>query len=499
MSSTSTVDLVEPVPVAFARFDVPWLVDLVDVPADATWPRLMTVPHPRAVGSYGALVEAWSAERRGRPFRWWQRLVCRRLLEHDVDGRLVWELAILTLARQLGKTWVLGDLCGWRLEAGGLLGAEQTVLSTGKDVAVVREMQRIHRLRAKRDKATYHVREVNGQEEIELLADGSRWMVRAKESVYGITATMATIDEAWKVLASIVDDGIEPTTVEAVDAQILLVSTAHRRATALMVGRRASALEELHTGDGALVLEWSAPADAELDDRAAWRAASPHWTSKRERLIARRLEGALAGESDDVDEPDPISSFRTQWLNQWPRKRLALVKGEPLVELDEWTACAGDVVDDRERIVVAVEDHAGYGAAIAAVCVQADGRLGVDGWLVSTWAEALDDLRRIATTHELVTLYAGASLLVRLPPGIRARPATATLTRSTLPLMRELVRAGEVVSDSAELAEQVDTVRVTSAIGGLAVTSAGARSDLLRASSWALAAAHRPRRTPSIH
>jgi hypothetical protein len=495
---TASVPVVEPPPVPLERFEVPWLSDLLDVPPDAVWPRLMSAPHPNAVGSYGELVEDWSLRARGRPLRWWQRLVCRRLLEHDADGHLVWELAVLTLARQVGKTWVLGDLCGWRLHAGELLDAMQTVLSTGKDVAVVREMQRRHRLAAKRDRATYHVREVNGQEEIELLGDGSRWMVRAKESVYGITASMATVDEAWKVLASIVDDGIEPTTVEAEDAQIVLVSTAHRRATALMVGRRATALGNLSTGEGPLLLEWSAPPDAELDDRDAWRAASPHWTTKRERLIARRLEGALAGESDDADEPDPVSSFRTQWLNQWPAKRLASVKGEPLVELDAWRLLAGEVVDDPSRLYVAVEDHAGLGAAIAAVAVQADGRLGLDGWTVPTWSDALVDLRRLYGSHELVRLYAGASLLVRLPPGMRATPTTSTLTRSTLPLVRELVAAGALVHDSVELDEQVDTVRVTTAIGGLSVVQ-GARSDLLRAASWVLAAAHRPRRTPSIH
>jgi hypothetical protein len=457
----------------------------------------MSAPHPDAVGSYGELVEAWSLERRGRRLRWWQRLYARRLLEHDADGRLVWVTAILTVARQVGKTYVLGDLCGWRLHAGERLGAEQLVLSTGKDVAVVREMQRPHRLAAKRDRETYHVREVNGQEEIEIFEDGSRWMVRAKEGVYGITATMATVDEAWKVLASVVDDGIEPTTVEADDAQILLVSTAHRRATALMVGRRARALEHLGDGDGPLLVEWSAPPDAELDDREAWRLASPHWTPRRERLIGQRLEGALAGESDDVDEPDPMSSFRTQWLNQWPAKRLAVVKGEPLVELEEWEPLEGELVDDPDRVFVAVEDHAGLGAAIAVVVVQPDGRFGLDGWLVATWGEALGDIRRLIAGHDRATLIAGASLLVRLPRGMRAIAATSTITRSSLSLMRELVAARAIVHDSTELAEQIETVRVTDAIGGISVV-AGYRSDLLRASSWALAHAQRPRPTPSV-
>lgn len=497
VSQASTEPVVEPAPVPFERFDVPWLTDLLHVPPDATWPRLMTAPHPRAVDSYGSEVEAFAFIKRGRHPRWWQRLMFRRLLEHDADGALVWDLGLLTLARQVGKTWALAVLCGWRLEAADLLRAEQTILSTGKDIDVVVQMQRPFRVLAKRDHARFHVREVNGQQEIEDLVTGSRWLIRSQQGVYGVTATMATVDEAWKVPASVVDDGIEPTTVEADDSQILLVSTAHRRATALMVGRRVSAFADLHSADGALLLEWSAPPDADLDDRQAWRLASPHWTPKRERLISNRLEAALAGESVDVDEPDPISSFRTQWLNQWPGKRLRIAKGELLIDADAWEALRGEVVDDPERIFVAVEDHAGLGAAIAAVCVQPDGRLGLDGWTVPTWKRALADLQWLQGGHDLMRLHVGASLLVRLPPGIRGTAGTATLSRSTLPLLRELIAQGAVVHDSTEIDEQVYTVRVTEAVGGLAVV-AGARSDLLRAASWALAAAHRPRRTPTI-
>lgn len=490
---------VEPDPVPLEAFDVGWMSDLLDPPADATWPRLMTAPHPRAVGSLGVEVERASLGRRGVPLRWWQRLVVRRLLEVDAAGHLVWDVTVLTLARQLGKSWVLGDLCGWRLHAAAVLDCPQTVLSTGKDIAVVREVQRPHRLDAKRDRDTYHVREVNGQEEIEVIADGSRWMVRAKEGVYGITATMATVDEAWKVAASVVDDGLEPTTVAVEhDAQIVLVSTAHRRATSLMIGRRARALEHLNDDEGPLLLEWSAPPDAELADRSAWRMASPHWTAKRERLIAKRLEGAIAGESDDVDEPDPLSSFRTQWLNQWPTKRIQAAKGGELVDAEVWATLRGDVADEPTKIYVGVEDHAGFGAAIAAVVVQPDGRYGLDGWTVSTWVDCVADLRRLYAGHDTVKLFVGASLMLRLPPGMRATAATSTLTRATLPLVRELVASGEIVHDSEELDEQIATVRVVEAVGGL-MTTTGARSDLLRAASWALAAAAKPTKALSIH
>jgi hypothetical protein len=490
--------LAEPAPIPRACFDVPWLADLLDVPADATWPRFMTAPHPRATGSYGEQVEAFSLAFHGTPLRWWQRLVARRLLEHDAAGHLVWKVAILTLARQLGKSWLCGDLCAWRLHSGALFGRPQLVLSTAKDLAVVKEMQRPHLMAAQCDDMRYHPRLVNGQEEIELRADGSRWLLRAKLAVYGLTVTFATVDEAWAVAAHIVDDGLEPTTVEAPDSQILLLSTAHRRATALMVGRRARALQHLGDGKGPLIVEWSAPPDAALDDHDAWRLASPRWTPDREDLIDERLEGALSGESVDVDEPDPIMSMRTQWLNQWPSKRLGNAKGDPLVDLGVWADCAGELVDNAERLWVAVEDHSGFGCAVAVVCVQPDGRYGVDGWLVDSWKDAVDWVRRLQRGHDQVKVQVGASLMPRVPPGLRPQPITSAATRMTLPTMRELVTTGQVVHDSEDLDEQLDTVRVTEAVGGLALVS-GIRSDLLRAASWALAAAHRPRRTPSIH
>ena len=56
------------------RWRVPWLEPFLEVPADAVWPRLMTVPHQRAAGSLGPEFIAWAEERSGRELRWWQRL-----------------------------------------------------------------------------------------------------------------------------------------------------------------------------------------------------------------------------------------------------------------------------------------------------------------------------------------------------------------------------------------------------------------------------------------
>ncbi len=64
----------------------------------------------------------------------------------------------------------------------------------------------------------------------------------------------------------------------------------------------------------------------------AWRLASPHWSPQRQRLIGKQLEALRAGEIEDPEEPDPEASFKSQWLNQWPR-RLVVQSGntEPLL------------------------------------------------------------------------------------------------------------------------------------------------------------------------
>ena len=61
--------------------DAPWLAELRNVPAEGSWPRLMTLPHPDAVGSWGSEIDTQYRRRTGRELRWWQRLAAARLLE----------------------------------------------------------------------------------------------------------------------------------------------------------------------------------------------------------------------------------------------------------------------------------------------------------------------------------------------------------------------------------------------------------------------------------
>ena len=507
MSPLSVEQEVEPERDGLDRTDkcwrVPWLRGLRTPPADAVWPRLMSAPHRRAVGSLGREFIGWAETRTGRRLRWWQRLVATRLLEIDADGRLVWEVLILSLSRQLGKSWLLRELCLWRIHQGDRFGEPQLVLNTGKDLAVIKEVQRPARNWAKAHRGTFKVREVNGQEEIELLADGSRWMLRAKNATFGYAASVAACDEAWAIRPAAIDDALLPTMVEREQAQLLLVSTAHRLATVLMLNRRQVALEQLEDGDGDLLIEWSAPAGAELDDVDAWRQASPHWTAQRERLISNALKAARAGTVEDPEEPDPIASFNSQWLNQWPRKHVEPPGGtEPLLPEGLWADLSESGLRSVGPIWVAVEDDYGRGAAVAAVGRLDDGRLELDGWTCPDWDTAIADVEILAGGRPVRQLLVGASLLDRVPPGlgVTATPAGGKQTRTGLAIFRDLALGGMVAHDdqTEELDVAFGQAKVREAPTGLFLIAHG-RTDLVRAAVWAVGAAHKPAPVPAIY
>jgi hypothetical protein len=477
----------------------PWLDDLRDVPKDASWPRLMTGPHPQAVDSYGAEATKWLREATGLRLRWWQELWITRALEHDDAGDLVWIDDLTSTARQVGKSVGIRGIALWRLHQAERFGGEQLVLHTGKDLPVCKEVQRPARVWA-RARNGYGVRESNGSEEIST-DDGSRWLVRGKGSVYGYAASVGLVDEAWGVAPEVVEDGIEPTLGDRCSAQLWLISTAHRRASSLMPLRRATAIGEMAEPSTTLLIEWSAPRTASIDDREAWRLASPHWTPNRARLLESKLRRAERGVSDDPDEDDPVEAFRSQWLNIWPARREALTgRDEPLLTAPElWPAASDLYAELPERLYIAVEDWFGIGAAAAVAGVMDDGRILVSGATFHDRGEACAWAAWMARSHPHSVLLLGASIaddeaVVQIDVASTETRGRAE-TRQALPKVRELVNAGRVMHDGGtELTTQVIGMRVLpGSEGGLSVSPRSPRSDLARAAAWAVhAVANQP-------
>jgi hypothetical protein len=291
--------------------------------------------------------------------------------------------------------------------------------------------------------------------------------------------------------------------VEREQPQMLLVSTAHRRATQLMLEHRKLALASLERGDGDLIVEWSAPSDAELDDVASWRLASPHWTEKRQRLIRKRLELAQSGEADpDPEEPDPVESFRAQWLNQWPLSSSPAF-GEELLPPGMWDRLRGAGLVATDAVFVAVEDFYGKGAAVATAALLEDGRIDVGGWLRDDWDTAIrSDVEWLGSKFRIRQLLVGASMLNSVPVSTTPQPSPAGMreTRVGLALFRDLAARGILTHDhlTTDLDRAVAGARVREVQTGLTLPTTN-NSHLVKAAVWAVNAAHAPVPTAAVY
>jgi hypothetical protein len=246
-----------------------------------------------------------------------------------------------------------------------------------------------------------------------------------------------------------------------------------------------------------LLVEWSAPEMCELDDLASWRLASPHWTPKRQRLIARRLEAAQANETLDATEPDAVQAFRAQWLNQWPR--MPMSAGEALLPEGLWEKLAEHVESDGP-LWLALEDDFGLGAAVGAAAQLDDGRIEVAGWRFDDWDQAVGWAALLAG-RPVRQLLVGASMLDRMPPGTVPRPLPAAVaqTRVGLAVFRDLAMNGMLVHepDTKDLDHALEQTKVRELPTGLSLASRD-QAHVVKAAAWAVAAAHRPSKIPAI-
>ncbi|GAB3812118.1 HNH endonuclease [Kribbella italica] len=463
----------------------PWL--RTTVPDDAAPPLAMTPPPDNAVGSYGAeaiqWIEATQTDNSGRPLtlRWWQKLAIVRQLEHDADGRLVWRTVVESGPRRIGKSIRLRGVALWRMANAELFGEVQTVMHTGQDMAICREIQR-HAWRWASG-VEWKVTKGNGKEAIET-PDSDRWLVRAQDAVYGYDVTLGMVDEAWAVKPDTVSEGLEPALMEREEPQLHLTSTAHRRATSLMRNRIRDALA---ADDGeTLLLLWGAPEGADISDPEVWRAASPHWSEDRRQMITKKYAKALAGEEDpDADDPDPIEGFKAQYLNMWKLKGAA-TRGQEAVKPEVWELLQASRPTSPPD-AAAVESWFGAGCSVAFAW-----RVG-DRVVVSSedYADLGDAVAAVKATGYRKLVTVGASLMedpaVR---GLRTRKGVSRSGSSIAELQRLIAEDAFRHDGGAHLSGQVLSARTTPGADGPRLASKE-RADAIKAAVWAVSALRR--------
>jgi hypothetical protein len=244
----------------------------------------------------------------------------------------------------------------WRLHHAELFGETQTIMHVANKRSTAMEVLRPAGLWAVERYGKKAARWGNENAGIEL-PSGDRWLVHAANDSAGVgySVSMLFVDEAWKIKEEVVTASLAPTMAERNQGQMWLVSTAGDSTSDLMIGYRQRALDRLESDDpgSILLLEWSAPAEADPENVETWKYGSPEWTDKRREFLAQQW--------NNVEE----SAFRQQYLNQWVIRSNHWMK-------DKWWA---ETLDPDVQLPagatwsVAVEsdfDGMGHGVAIAA-------------------------------------------------------------------------------------------------------------------------------------
>ncbi len=319
-------------------------------------PRLETRASERMGGSYGESAAEWLRDVYGMDLRGWQRHALDRALEHDAEGNLLWPTVIITVGRQSGKSYLARAVCMWRLHHADLFGETQTIMHVANKRSTAMEVLRPAGLWAVERYGKKAARWGNENAGIEL-PSGDRWLVHAANDSAGVgySVSMLFVDEAWKIKEEVVTASLAPTMAERNQGQMWLVSTAGDSTSDLMIGYRQRALDRLESDDpgSILLLEWSAPAEADPENIETWKYGSPEWTDKRREFLAQQW--------NNVEE----SAFRQQYLNQWVIRSNHWMK-------DKWWAETLDAdveLPPSATWSVAVEsdfDGMGHGVAIAA-------------------------------------------------------------------------------------------------------------------------------------
>jgi hypothetical protein len=244
----------------------------------------------------------------------------------------------------------------WRLHHAEVFGETQTIMHVANKRSTAMEVLRPAGLWAVERYGKKAARWGNENAGIEL-PSGDRWLVHAANDSAGVgySVSMLFVDEAWKIKEEVVTASLAPTMAERNQGQMWLVSTAGDSTSDLMIGYRQRALDRLESDDpgSILLLEWSAPAEADPENIETWKYGSPEWTPKRQEFLAQQW--------NNVEE----SAFRQQYLNQWVIRSNHWMK-------DKWWA---ETLDPDVQLPpsatwsVAVEsdfDGMGHGVAIAA-------------------------------------------------------------------------------------------------------------------------------------
>lgn len=417
----------------------------LSVPLGSQLPRLCT--QPASVSSETGNEAVNLAKIAGLDLDPWQQFVVRGAFATGADGRWAAKEVGLIVPRQNGKGSVLEAVS---LAYLFLFGAKLTLHSAHEfktaKVAYRRIRDLIHGTPDLLRRVEYFHQ---SNEDVSIgLKDGStlRFVARSTGSTRGFTVDGAVLlDEAYN-LSQDAMSAMLPTTMTSPNSQFWFTSSAGMETSEVLAQIR----ERGRTGSpGMAYFEWSAPDDADLDDRAAWAQANPGLGIRIDPAAIETMRGVL-------DE----RGFAREHLGIWHDPGT-----ESVVDVKLWSALAdrGSAPDGRVAFAVDVAPDRRR-ASIAVAGRRADGNLHLEvanaepgvGWVVDVLAAM------VAASDPVAVVVDAAGPAGSLIPDLEAAGLDLMVTSS-----REMGQACGAFFDAVteQRLRHIDSLALNTALG----------------------------------
>lgn len=440
-------------------------------------PRLET---PRLGGmDYGQAVAEWAAKYlRVNLFPWQVRALSGQL-QHGANGELLFREALISTARQNGKSVALQGLIGWATtEYANLLGRPVHVLSTANQLD---RAEAIHTALAPALVEYWGGKnsQVVGRKSVTRLPQGSTWNIRAATTrLHGGSYDLIVVDELWNIPAVVLDEALRPSMIARPHPLLSCWSTAGDATSEAMIRLRERAIGEIENTDtpSLYFAEWSLPPGVSADDESYWGYPNP---SLGHTITVEALRAARVNES-----------FARAHLNQWITARGAwLDPGEwARHQIDEPMPAGGVLavdssIDTARYVGVRAAQHNGR----TMLCVE---------FVCDTEADLWGHVVEVMADRN-VSLAVTPSLAIHVPIDLQRRTQTVgyrELTRYTA-LVRSMIKEGQVCHDgNPQLAEHMERAVLVKAQNAVVLSSQKSPGpiEIARCAVWAVSLVSRP-------
>jgi hypothetical protein len=328
----------------------------------------------------------------------WQQYVADVALEVDGSGRFAYQLVLVTVPRQSGKTTLFGAVLDHRalIVARARCWFTQQSGKHAVDWLINEHWPLLGPFVPK-----VHLRRAAGSEHIKWLPSGGliRPFPPTPDGLHGKTSDLVVVDEPWSfdlVRGHQLDQAIVPTQAVRPNAQVWKVSTAGDATSTWWLGSVEAGRAAVNAGrtSGVAYFDWSCPDELDPCDPVSW----PQYHPAYGRTIGpEAMQAAL----DQLGPDEFARAYGNRWISSTarviPLEAWRKAGEDPAVLPEQGRVALGfDVAVDRSdaAVVACWRDDAGVGHVEVA-----DQRPGV-GWLVGRLGELVDRWRPVAVAYD---------------------------------------------------------------------------------------------------